>query len=344
MLLAARLQLDGWLSSFLVRALALILAGCCASSRAHVEHVAPNVVTLRSATQSVTFTRRPQPQPATESEAGSPVTAAAAEFLLTGTEVLQENQPLGAPAIWTRLFDVPTPIVAGSAQGAWALRPTAVTVTRNDSAASCVNFTGSGSSGSFWIGVCLDSASDGLVRFDASLRVAPGTQLGPGPEPQIVLRRHANATVSLDQGPLSIYHNPAISTNGESAVACGAGVGAGALGHGVGFPAAYARWDAAAADAAADAAAAEQRGEQKEAAPGARRESDGVALEAAVFFNMTASTWFSRAGHGRFGSSWVRSTEGAIGAQPTASIALHAESPIDPSLSRQTTVSQMITT
>ena len=28
---------------------------------------------------------------------------------------------------------------------------------------------------------------------------------------------------------------------------------------------------------------------------------------------MTASTWFSRAGHGRFGSAWIRSTNGSLG-------------------------------
>lgn len=106
-----------------------------------------------------------------------------------------------------------------------------------------------------------------------------------------MLRRHATASETLDQGPLSIYHNPVVATEGESSKACGAGVGAGALGHGVGFPAAYARWDATSA-------------EEAEA-------GDGV--EAAVFFNMTASTWFSRSGHGRFGSAWIRSTNGSLG-------------------------------
>lgn len=232
----------------------------------------PQSVTLRSETQSVTFARLQTTD----------------EFLLNGTRVRSGSGG------WLSVFDVPTAIVAGST--AWNLRPTAVTVTQNDSAAACVNFTRrtstSGSTpGSFWIGVCVDSASNGLVSFSANLLVANGTVIGPNPEPQLVLRRHATASQALDQGPLSIYHNPVVATQGESSKACGAGVGAGALGHGLGFPAAHARWDASTAVEA-------------ELAEG---------VEAAIYFNMTASQWFSRAGHGRFGSAWIRSTNGSLG-------------------------------
>ena len=119
-------------------------------------------VTLRSSAQTVTFTRR-QPE---------------GEYLLSATQVL-------SPGGWLTVFDVPTPIVAGSA--AWDLRPTAVAVTRNDGATACVNFTrgagagaGAGAGGtrdSFWIGVCLDSA--GFVEFDANVRVSNATAIGP---------------------------------------------------------------------------------------------------------------------------------------------------------------------
>ena len=135
---------------------------------------------------------------------------------------------------------------------------------------------------------CSDPTS---TATDPSCRPSNATVIGPDPEPQLLLRRHAAASEALDQGPLSIYHNPVVATEGESSKACGAGVGAGALGHGVGFPAAYARWDASSA-------------EEAEA---------GEGVEAAVFFNMTASTWFSRSGHGRFGSAWIRSTNGSLG-------------------------------
>ena len=233
-------------------------------------------VALRSPTQAVTFTRQPDDE---------------GEYVLSATQVRSAS----GGGDWLTVFDVPTPIVAGSA--AWDLRPAAVVVTRNDSAAACVNFTrgnskGAGTRDSFWIGACLDGASGGLVSFSANLLVSNATVIGPGPEPQLMLRRHANASEALDQGPLSIYHNPVVATQGESSNACGAGVGAGALGHGLGFPAAHARWDATPEEATV---------------------SGGGEVEAAIYFNMTASTWFSHTGHGRFGSAWIRSTNGSLG-------------------------------
>ena len=131
--------------------LVLSLSSCVAYHvAASLVFIAPGgqTVALRSSAQTVTFTRR-QPE---------------GEYLLSATQVL-------SPGGWLTVFDVPTPIVAGSA--AWDLRPTAVAVTRNDCATACVNFTrGAGAGGtrdSFWIGVCLDSA--GFVAFDANVLV-----------------------------------------------------------------------------------------------------------------------------------------------------------------------------
>jgi hypothetical protein len=97
--------------------LVLSLSSCVAYHvAASLVFIAPGgqTVALRSSAQTVTFTRR-QPE---------------GEYLLSATQVL-------SPGGWLTVFDVPTPIVAGSA--AWDLRPTAVAVTRNDGATRVVS-------------------------------------------------------------------------------------------------------------------------------------------------------------------------------------------------------------
>eukprot|EP01050_Picozoa_sp_SAG11_P001045 SAG11_NODE_42_length_20827_cov_9.289801_6_plen_690_part_00 len=190
----------------------------------HADSDGARTVSLRAGGSAVTFCETP------------------AGFLLCSSEVF-----VPSARQWAVLFDVPSPIVAGKV---WDLRPSAFVVTRNDSGVCCVNLTGSQTTGrgAFWIESCVDGQT-GQVSFEAALDVVAGTALDVGrPEPQLVLRRSTPAGISVQQGPLSIYsdHDPSDPDREDKTAAaapCSGTAAGGALGHGVGMPAAFGQWD-----------------------------------------------------------------------------------------------------
>ena len=257
------------------------------------------IVSLRSASTAAIFCETP------------------AGFLLCSTEVFVPPSGQGdSGGRWAVLFDVPTLIVAGDA--VWDLRPSSFAVTRNDSArggGACVNFTGSvdglGQS-PFWVESCIDAG--GLLSFEAVVAVTAGTALAPArPEPQVLLQRSTPAVLALEQGPLSIYSDHDPSDGGsedktQAAAPCSSGLVAGALGHGVGMPAAFGQW--ALGDGSSGAAGTgvchlrlarlTSRTQLIQLQQAERAVSCFTEwAEAAVFFNLSASEWFSRSGHGR---------------------------------------------